>query len=146
MKKILIYIVSVFFFLLLPFIINAQNKITDYQIGVKLQGEDMVSMEVGGLDGMLFLYANKKGLIKSIGFVPSKDGGRSPAKVYKGEFIRFKQFIESQYEVGFEREIDLQQKKQHYTASYNGSKIVITIDELEDDLKPMSMTYMMNKI
>ncbi|KXX71943.1 hypothetical protein [Flammeovirga sp. SJP92] len=122
------------------------QEFSDYKIGEKLEGKDMVNMDIGGLPGTLFIYTHKNKVIRSMGFVPSRDGGINPSKVMKGDFIRFKSFMEQYYQSGFERTIDTAQKKQHYKLKYNGCNVVITIDEFDGDFSYSSLVFMINKI
>ncbi|NME67378.1 hypothetical protein [Flammeovirga aprica] len=140
--KIITLLTSLFFFSLY----SSAQEFEDYRIGDKLEGKDMVNMDIAGVPGTLFIYTNKKKLISSMGFVPSRDGGNNPAQVHKGEFIRFKTFMEQYYQGGFERTIDNAQQKQHYKLKYNGCNVVITIGEFEDDFSTSSLVFMINKI
>lgn len=137
---------SIFFLIIFPLFTYSQD-FNQYRIGEKLEGKDMINTSIGGLEGTLFIYTNKKGIIRSMGFVPSKDGGRNPAKIYKGEFINFKSYIEQFYQIGFERTLEVGREKQHYSATYNGCKVVISIDEFGDDkFDTANMVFMINKL
>ncbi|MBD0402763.1 hypothetical protein [Flammeovirga sp. EKP202] len=145
MNKFLITI-SFFSLLLLSYTSSVAQAFTDYKIGEKLEGKDMINMDIAGVSGTLFIYTNNKKIIRSMGFVPSKDGGNTPSEVYKGEFVRFKTFMEQYYQSGFERTIDNNQQKQHYKLKYNGCNVVITIGEFGDTFSTASLVFMINKI
>ncbi|NME67379.1 hypothetical protein [Flammeovirga aprica] len=138
-----IFLIIVFTFI--AFFSHAQ-EITDYKLGMKLEGGDMVHMTIGRVKGVVFLYPNKSGYIYALGFVPSNDG-KNPAKISSGDFDSFIDEIKRYYNTDFESEIDHAQNKIHYYGKHEGNQIVITCDyEVEFPPYHKSMSMMLNKL
>ncbi|WP_281613700.1 hypothetical protein [Flammeovirga sp. SubArs3] len=121
------------------------QEITDFPLGKEFTEEkDMIRMDVGGIEGTLFVYTNKKKQIVSLGFVPSLDG-TNPNRVHKQEFMGFIQYLQVAYGIQFEKTYERTRGKEHFTARTADMKIAVTIETYKDDLTPTPMTMMINK-
>ncbi|OHX66291.1 hypothetical protein [Flammeovirga pacifica] len=122
------------------------QELTDYHIGDHFDQEnDMIRLSVGGIEGTLFIYTDRKKKIKSLGFVPTLDG-RNPLRIYQQEFKNLIYHLQAEYNTTFERTFERARKKQHYTARIKEAKIVITLDDFTDRHSSTRLTMMINKI
>lgn len=126
-------------------ILSFSQNITDYELGMKLEGNDIIHLEIGNIPGVLFLYPDKYGHIYAMGFVVSYDG-KTPAKVSSHSLENLVDRLKNIYKIDFEVRTDFAINKRHYYGKYKGNQMVVSGGYCKDCNELFGVSLMINKL